>query len=51
MAETYGRLVGSPPAWLRSGYMRSPVIWTWLGLALLLSGLAALGLSVRSKKS
>lgn len=43
MAETYGRLAGSPSAWLRSGYMRSPVIWTWLGLALLLSGLAALG--------
>lgn len=41
--ETYGRLAGSSSAWLRSAYMRSPVIWTWFGLALLLSGLAALG--------
>ena len=44
MAEIYGRLAGSPSAWLRGGYMRSPVTWTWLGLALLLSALAALGL-------
>jgi hypothetical protein len=48
MAETYGRLAGSPSAWLRSGYRRSPVIWTWLGLALLLSGFAALGLSLNA---
>jgi hypothetical protein len=43
MTEAYGRFAGSPSAWPRDGYMRSPVICTWIALALLLAAFTALG--------
>jgi hypothetical protein len=43
MTEAFGRLAGLPSAWLRSGYMRSPVFYVWIALTGLFALLAWAG--------